>query len=407
MIASRTGEGRSVTTAARSIGLCCMVAFFEGIDLQAPGVVAPKLAAALHLAPPQLGWFFSIGTFGLLLGAAIGGRLADRMGRKKVLMLAVASFGCFTLATAAAGTYPVLLAMRGLTGLGLGAAFPNLLALCSENARPDGRRLAVAMMYAGLPLGGTLASLVALLAAAGGSWRVLFLIGGAAPIVAIPLLWRFLPDSAAFHMPAPIGRAARAGIGAALFGGGRAATTALLWFSFLGTMLVFYLLLNWLPSLMIARGMTRPDASLVQLVFNLAGAMGVLFAGAFLDGGHRLRAAVLAYAGSATAILLLALTTPHLAIALLVGSVVGGATMATQGVLYATAPPLYPAAVRGTGVGAAVAIGRLGSVAGPLLAGALFGRGHGAADVLLTVLPVIAMAGLAGCFLVSLRQEDR
>ena len=403
--ADRVGRGANI--AARSIGLCCMVAFFEGIDLQAPGVVAPKLAAALHLAPPQLGWFFSIGTFGLLLGAAIGGRLADQLGRKPVLMLAVVIFGCFTLATGAAGTYPVLLAMRGLTGLGLGAAFPNLLALCCENAKPASRRLAVAMMYAGLPLGGTLASLVALLAAPGGSWRLLFFIGGAAPVVAIPLLWRFLPDSAAFHMPAHTGPAsARTGISTALFSGGRAAPTALLWFSFLGTMLVFYLLLNWLPSLMIGRGLTRPDASLVQMVFNLAGAAGVLSAGYFLDGAHRLRAAVLAYLGSAAAILLLALATPQLAMAMLVGGIVGGTMTATQSVLYATTPPLYPTAMRGTGVGAAVAIGRLGSVAGPLLAGLLIGRGHGASDVLLTALPVIAMAGVAGCFLVSRQHEE-
>src|SRR5690606_20232316 len=138
-------------TAWLTLALCCAVSVFEGYDLQAAGVVAPRVRAAFDLGPDQLGWCFSAATFGLMLGAAIGGRLSDRWGRKAVLVASVAAFGAMSVATAYSWNVESLLAARFLTGVGLGGALPNLLALVTENAPANRRHFVVGAMYAGLP----------------------------------------------------------------------------------------------------------------------------------------------------------------------------------------------------------------------------------------------------------------
>lgn len=132
------------TSTAATIGLCLAIALLEGLDLQSAGVAAPRIAKAFALSVAQMGWAFSAGAIGLLPGAALGGRLADRLGRKRVLMLSVALFGVFSLATTLVWDFHSLLLARLLTGLGLGAAMPNLIALCSEAAAPHQRSTAVA-----------------------------------------------------------------------------------------------------------------------------------------------------------------------------------------------------------------------------------------------------------------------
>ena len=128
--------------------LCYLVAALEGLDLQSAGVAAPKLAPAMGLKADQLGWFFSASTFGLMLGAALGGRLSDRFGRKAVLVASVLIFGLLSLATAFAPNLEALVVARFLTGVGLGGALPNLVALVTENAPPERKNAAVGLLYA-------------------------------------------------------------------------------------------------------------------------------------------------------------------------------------------------------------------------------------------------------------------
>lgn len=143
-----------------TIGLCFLVALLEGLDLQATGVAAPHMAKAFALTPAMLGWVFSAGLLGLLPGAFIGGWLADRLGRKAILIVAVLLFGGFSLGTAHADTYTSLLIARLMTGLGLGAALPILIALASEAAPQRLRSTAVSVTYCGVPLGGAIASVI-------------------------------------------------------------------------------------------------------------------------------------------------------------------------------------------------------------------------------------------------------
>ncbi|TWB73153.1 AAHS family 3-hydroxyphenylpropionic acid transporter [Nitrospirillum amazonense] len=393
----------------RTTLLCLLVAVLEGVDLQAAGVAAPKLAPALHLAPQELGAFFSAGTIGLFLGALVGGRLADRFGRKAVLVVSVALFGLFTAATALSPDFTTLFLMRLATGLGLGGTLPNLVALAAENS-PSGRSGgAVSLMYGGMPLGGAIVSLIAVFAGMGGgfdSWRTIFYIAGGAPLLVLPLLIWALPDSQAFRAAAAADGEARPGVLAILFGGGRAVETVLLWLAFFATLMVLYLLLSWLPLLMTERGFTKPQAALIQVMLNISGAIACAVTGPLLDGPRRFGYAITVFVGLAVFLVLLAVMPANLAVALLVGLGAGAMVLTTQATLYAAAPACYPTAIRGTGVGGAVAAGRLGSVVGPLLGGGLVQAGLSAPDLLLSLVPLVAVGGLLAVLLIR-RQARR
>jgi AAHS family 3-hydroxyphenylpropionic acid transporter len=382
--------GRSGTL---TVILCSLIAVFEGFDLQAPGVAAPKLAPALGLSPTPLGWFFSSSTFGLMAGAVIGGRLSDRHGRKTALLASVFLFGLLTIVTGFSQDIDQLLVTRFLTGVGLGGALPNLIALVAENMPLKRRSVAVALLYAGMPCGGAAASLTSLIGAAPADWRVIFFIGGIAPLIVLPLVAIVLPDSSA-----AVSKRRRSGIGAvrAVFGEGRARASAVLWVGFFMALLMLYLLLLWLPSLLIARGLARQDAALVQVAFNLCGAGGSIAIGWLLDRPRWRRPAIIAVYGAAVATLAMVGIAPaSLAVWLCLGAALGATVMGSQSTLYGLAPSCYPAAVRGTGVGAAVSFGRFGAAAGPLLASQLVAAGFGPSQVLLTLLPVVAVAGIA------------
>ncbi len=387
----RSPGAKSITT----LILCFLAALAEGFDIQSMGVAAPRLAPALHLTREQLGPVFSASLIGLLVGALVVGRLADRFGRKWTLVLSLAAFGVFSAATAWSGDLTQLLAIRVLAGLGLGGAFPTLVALASEALASDGvaparRTRVVTMLTAGMPFGG---------AAAGGvaatlGWRDIFIVGGAAPLAIAAAMVPLLPESRAF-VAARWETAVRPGVVWTLFGEGRAFTTLVLWAASFCALLGQYMLLNWLPTLMSARGVSRPDASVVALLYNLGGGVGVLVLAALLERRRGDRTVVVWYAAMALAVLGLASARGDLASAGAAGFCAGVFVTSATLFFYGLAPLFYPTMARGTGVGAFVAVGRLGAFAGPLSAAALLGAGVGARGVMIALLPLIAVGGAA------------
>ncbi len=389
-------------TSLLTVALCCFVAVFEGFDLQAAGVAAPKLGPVFNMPASQLGLFFSASTFGLLIGAALGGRLSDIFGRKAVLIGSIAAFGTMSICTGLASTSSMLLLFRFLTGVGLGGALPNLVALVSENVAPNLKNTFVAALYAGLPTGGALVSLTSLLDI--GDWALVFHIGGVAPLLCIPLMLVFLPESrqlqaARASHPAETGRS---GFLFALFQESRMARTLLLWTAFFLSLLTLYILLNWLPTLLIGKGLSRPEASLVQLSFNVFGAAASVLTGVLMDRISLRTVATLSFVTAATGLILLSVAPAVIGVSLIVGGVVGATMSMTQALLYALAPTNYPTEVRGTGVGSAVAVGRMGSAVGPVLVGVLRGSGVSAQQVISLLVPVIIVAGIAA-FILSMR----
>ncbi|HDR9485278.1 TPA: 3-(3-hydroxy-phenyl)propionate transporter MhpT [Burkholderia aenigmatica] len=383
---------------ATTLALCFAIALLEGLDLQSVGVAAPRMAREFGLTVSQMGIAFSAGTFGLLPGAMLGGRLADRIGRKRVLIASVALFGLLSIATAQASSFAMLVVVRVLTGLGLGGAMPNLIALSSEAVEPRSRSSAVATMYCGIPFGGVIASLIGVLLAGDTEWRHIFYVGGAGPLLLVPLLAMLLPESRAYLDIAGTS-AARTSVARTLFGDGRTISTLALWISYFCTLIVLYFLLNWLPSLMAARGLDREHVGLVQIAFNVGGGLGALGIGAALDRMRASRVVGGMYVGIVLSLAALA-AAPGFASLAAAAFAAGMFVVGGQSVLYALAAIYYPTAMRGTGVGTAVAVGRLGSVVGPLAAATLLAAGRSAPVVIGASIPVTLVAAVAALLLI-------
>ena len=374
-----------------TVGLCFLVALLEGYDIQAAGVAAPGLSRALRLPADALGLFFSASTVGMLAGAWLGGWLADRKGRKAVLLLSVALFGIFSLATAWSASLSMLILMRLLTGLGMGAALPVLITLAAES-NPRSATRAVALMYAGTPIGGAIAGMSSILA---DRWQTIFLWGGLLPLLVLPLLALGLKADGASSLSSgkpenPEQVAARDS-----FLRGRWAPTLLLWCAFLAAMLVFYLMLNWTPMLLAQKGLSKGQIGFFQAFVNISGALALILLSPLLSGRHQTKMAMGAYLLIIAGLLTTAWMPPSTLLVLVAASMLGAGLLTAQSVLYASGPRLYPTEVRATGTGAAIAVGRVGSVTGPVVAGAVLSVGVSPALLMVLIVPVVVIAMLA------------
>jgi AAHS family 3-hydroxyphenylpropionic acid transporter len=385
-----------------TVSLCCLAAMAEGYDIQSMGVAAPGMAPALRLTRDQLGPAFSASTVGLLIGAILIGALADRIGRKWALVGSLAVFGAFTLATPLAADLPMLLAIRTLAGLGLGGAMPNFIALASESVAARRRATFVAIAGAAMPFGGAIASAVA----ARFDWRTIFEVGGAAPLALAALMTLALPESQRFLAARRNRGPASAGapsVLSSLFGERRALPGLLLWIACFAALLTLFLLLNWLPILMAAKGVSKPDASIVSLAFNTAGAGGALSVAVLFRGQRRAPTVAVWFVGMTVGTVLLALTPARLELAAAAGLVAGFFISSAPTALYAIAPDFYPVEMRGTGLGATIGVGRGGGIAGPLVAGALLAAGKDANGVLMVLPFVVVVGAAAALWVVRLR----
>ena len=381
-----------------TIVLCFTVALLEGIDFQAPGIAASGMAAAFGLDKLQMGWVFSAGILGLLPGALVGGWLADRIGRKRVLIGSVALFGVFSIATAHAWELNSLIVARLLTGVGLGAALPNLIALCSEAAGERLRGTAVSMMYCGVPLGAALAAMIGIVGYFE-VWTVPFYVGGVLPLLVLPLLTLWLPESAAFRArQAAATEEPRVPVVEGLFRNGAALPTVLLWGAYFFTLMVVYMLISWLPSLLVGQGFSGVQASWVIFSLQIGATLGTLMLGVLMNTLRPLGIAALIYCGLLAALAALGIAESFAGM-LVAGFAAGVFATGGQGVLYALAPLFYRTEVRATGVGSAVAVGRLGAMSGPLVAGKMLALGFGSAGVMLASAPGLVLAGIAVFYL--------
>jgi len=374
---------------------CIGAAFCEGFDLQAAGVAAAGIAGEFHPSADQLGTFFSASTLGLCAGAVLGGRLSDSFGRKRTLIGSIVLFGLFSLLTATSRDMHSLSWARLLTGAGLGGAFPNLLALVMESSSEQRRHANVALAYSGMPFGGAVASLISMLSAST-EWRVIFIAGGVAPLLLAPLLVVLLRESAEFRrVTAPDSAAAPLrGRFRAIVREGRALPSVLLWVTSFLELLMLYLILSWLPTLLVGSGFSKTEAAGVQVAFNVGGGLAALAIGQLLEGRARNPSIIAAFVAVPLLVLLLSQAPPALGIVTLIVFGLGCAVLATQGYLYCAAPRLYPTLIRGVGVGAVVAFGRIGAIVGPKLGGILKAAGHGSSRLLLDILPLVILGSL-------------
>jgi AAHS family 4-hydroxybenzoate transporter-like MFS transporter len=385
-------------------GLCALIAMLDGFDTQAIAYVAPRIAEDWQLTPAAFGPIFSVGLLGLTLGAFIFSPLADRFGRKTILLLATAIFGIFALLTAGATTMDQLLILRLLTGIGLGAAMPNIIALTSEYAPPRLRATLVTIMFCGFPLGSTIGGLAAGPVMNAFDWHGVFVLGGVLPLLLLPVLMFVLPESVRFLVArgadekriAPIVR--RLGLQVPvgqfiadmkseqlsvannklsmvqLFEGKRATVTALLWVAFFMNLLVMYFLVNWLPTLLKSAGLPLKMAILSTAVLNLGGVVGALVLGRLIDRISPYIVLGTASGVSARFIVMLAFGGTNLGLLLTGAALAGFGVVGAQIGCNALAASIYPTAIRATGVGWALGVGRIGAIVGPLVGGALLAQ---------------------------------
>ena len=379
--------------------LCFAIAIFEGFDLQSMGVAAPRMRAEFMLDNAQMAWAFSAAILGTLPGAILGGRFADIVGRKKILIFSILLFGIMSLLTAYAANFSLLLLIRFCTGLGMGGALPMMITLASEAVPDQHKGTAVSVMYSGIPFGGLLPSVVAMSLAGDAEWRHIFYIGGIAPILLIPLIMRFLPESNDY-LQRKVQAQQTTPFFEVLFAKERRMSTIQLWISFFCTLVVLYFLLNWLPLLMGAQGLSKLQANYVQMGYNVGGILGSILMGVLLDTLRMSFVIKLIYLGILFSLCCLAIS-PTVALLALSAVGCGLFIVGGQSALYGLAAMYYPTEMRGTGVGAAVAIGRIGSFAGPLMAGFLLSLGQSSTIVIGSSIPVILIAAISALLLVK------
>jgi len=386
-----------------TVAICFLIAVIEGLDIQAAGIAAAGIREHFGLDSSQLGVFFSAGILGLLPGALVGGRFADRIGRKKVLIWSTAIFAVFTLCTVWVNSFNSLLAVRFLAGAGLGGAMPILITLASEAVSPQNRGRAVGLMYCGMPVGAAILSLIAA-TEFGANWKNVFYLGGLLPILAIPLMMLFLPESKEYlkaqNKTAAELAVAPQGSFKDLFNSDNLLRTLCIWVSYFFTLMVVYIMLSWLPSLFMELGFTRKDGSTAQFYFMVTATIGTIILGMLTDRWKKAYVILLMYGGILAGLLALngasSLNQMYMAAALAGAFVIG-----CQGVLYAFGSIVYPTEVRGTGVGVASAVGRIGAMLGPVIAGQLLTAGFGAAGVITAAIPCIIISALCMLFLVN------
>jgi len=383
---------RRLSNSVVTVGLCLLGALCEGFDVQSAGVAAAGLRHELQPTAQALGVFFAAGGAGLLIGAVCGGYLSDRFGRKSVLTISVAMFGVCSLITSVAADIQSLTVARLLTGLGLGGALPNLIAAVAEESPLSRRNASIAISYVGAPLGGLIASLIISVIPLE-AWRTVFRIGGIAPLVVVPLMLRHLPARIAVA-PGDLGtQPLRARI-QTLIGPDRVVTTFVLWAGFFLVVLILHLMLNWLPQLLVGRGIPAPEAALAQAGFGAGASMAGLLVGPLLDSRWQRMGIAICAMALPVVLVLMANTAPDVTVVFALAFFLGGSIIAQQLIVYAVASACYDPPARGTGLGAAVGAGRLGSLVGPLVAAALLASGRSSTEVLLGLLPIVVLCGL-------------
>jgi AAHS family 4-hydroxybenzoate transporter-like MFS transporter len=340
---------------------------------------------------------FSAGLFGLMIGALTLGPLADRVGRKKIIIFSTLAFGIGTLVTAFIQDVNTLLVIRFLTGLGLGGAMPNTVAMTSE-FNPHRRRATMVMiMFCGFSLGAALGGLLAAALIPQFGWRSVFVVGGAAPLMLVPILALRLPESVRFlaltgqanarvaellaainpkGMFAPgtqfvVHEPALAGMPVLhLFRDGRTLVTVLLWVVFFMSLLDLYFLANWLPTVLNDLGASVSTAALIGSMLQVGGVVGTFALGSVID-RFSFRALALVYFIAVFAIGAIGQLGHSIVFVTMAIFAAGFCTVGGQIAANALAAGFYPTSVRSTGVGWALGIGRVGSIIGPLVGGAL------------------------------------
>lgn len=379
--------------------LCGLAVFVEGFDTQAIGYVAPAIGKAWNLPPGALGPIFSAGLTGLALGSFFLAPLADKIGRKPLIVGSTIAFGLLTVATGLCENLNTLFFVRLLTGFGIGAAMPNAITLTADYTPDRHRATAVVLLMCGFGLGSATGGAVAAQLLIRSTWPFVFFAGGIISLLLVPFLLFLLPESLRFLALSPgdepklkrmVSRldpaidtsllhvASRSEKIPAvrirdLFADGRRRVTILLWIAFFMNLLDLYLLANWLPTAIYDAGLSVSVAALATAMLQIGGIVASFALGPLLDRYGAVRILPMVYILGAFCIALIGFAGASVAFTVAAVFGAGFAVVGSQNCNNGVATKIYPTEMRASGVGWANAVGRVGSIVGPALGGIMLG----------------------------------
>ena len=407
--------------------MCFVIVLMDGFDTAAIGFIAPSLVSEWHLSKAALAPVLSAALFGLACGAIVSGPLADRWGRRLVLIAAVLVFGLACLASGHAGDLTALTALRFVTGVGLGAAMPNAVTLMSEFCPQSRRATIVNLMFCGFPLGAAFGGFLAAWMIPQFGWRYVLYFGGAVPLLLAVILVLALPESIQYMVSRrkPVARIRKVlaritpevllaetfvmheTVKHAAGGGGARVVLSrsyilgslMLWLCYFMGLVIFYGLINWMPVLLRDAGLSPQRAALISALFPLGGA-GTVLCGMLMDRFNPNGVVAAAYALGAVSVYAIGQAVGNIGLLVCAVFVAGVLVNTAQASMPSLAAAFYPTAGRGTGVAWMLGVGRFGGIAGSFLVAELSRRQMSLSGIF----TVVAMAGAVSCVALLLKQ---
>lgn len=398
--------------------LCALIIVLDGFDTQSIGFLAPSMADSLHIPLKNFGPVFSAALFGLMISSMLIGPIADRWGRKWPIVCCTLIFGAFAMLTARTTSFSELWTVRFVTGLGLGGALSNVVALMSEYAPKRLVAVLVSILFCGMPLGALVGGLVSSFMLPRWGWQSVFYAGGVLPLSLALLLIAILPESVRYleisgtnqheikkilarlspdHAEASFSGAShqdqrRNAPVLHLFTEGRAAATILLWIPYFMNLLILYFVVSWLPALLRQRGMPVTAGITAIVLFSLGGITGSAVEGILINQWGAVSTLLVEFLCTAVLIGSLAYSASF-AVTMTITLILGFTVQAAQAGLNVIGATIYPTSMRSTGIGWALGVGRVGSIVGPLLVGIMLKLGWGPRSIFLAgAIPALCAA---------------
>jgi len=398
--------------------LCTLIQICDGYDINSIAWSVPSLIDIWHLPPQAFTTAFLWSSIGIMIGALSAGPIGDRVGRKPLLVVSLLIFGVASLLSAFAPSLFVLTVLRFFTGLGIGGAFPGAASLAGDYAPHRRRALLIMASFTGAPIGGFVGGQIVAVLLPHFGWPVIFILGGAFPLILVPVLLVWLPESPRFLArkqnlsPREAALLKRLDIAPGeghyvdvardnpvkmIFGRGFVLQTVLLWVIFFCSLLNLFLFGYWMPTVFKLMGMAPAQAVFASSLRDCGAIFAVLYLGWAIDHVGPERSLAIHYALGAVFIAVIALVALPYALLLAMTFLAGMTIIGSQTGANATCGKLYPARMRTSGLGWALGIGRLGGIAAPVLGGYLLSLGMPPTQIFLSAcgFAVIAAAATA------------
>lgn len=382
----------------QAILICLVINMLDGFDVLAMAFTAASVAQEWQLDGKVVGLLLSSGLFGMAAGSLLLAPLADRWGRRPLIIVCLTIISVGMLLSALSQNATQLALLRALTGLGIGGILASLTVIVSEFTAKPKRSMAITWLQSGYPIGAVVGGIIASLLISQSGWRSVFVFGGLASLIMIPVVvWR-LPESLEFLLskrpsnalnkvnniliamgreplvqlpPEPPHNQALNPRVSGLFQANLKHNTLIAWSAYFMVMFSFYFVLSWTPKLVVAAGLSAQSGISAGVLINLGGILGGLCLG--WASSRLLISKLISGYMLVTAILMVAFgyLSSSLMVSILLGILIGFFLFGSMIGLYALVPSFYPVVIRTTGMGWAIGVGRFGAILSPLLAGVL------------------------------------